>query len=113
MANKKINYKLDRALQRITHPSKFDQIIKEIDAVEIPAEYIEYISVYYADGQMVEISGKEFDNPVPVDTCSKLPNIVIQDNTIQEVKIYIDTHKLETDINIYLAILLGRFDWHM
>ena len=35
------SFNLDKAISRISHPSVFDRIVKEIDAKEIPAKYIE------------------------------------------------------------------------
>ena len=66
MAKKSTSFSLDKAMNRIARPSVFDRIVKEIDAKEIPARYVEQILVQYYDGNVIELSGEELTHPIPM-----------------------------------------------
>jgi len=59
MAKKITNISVDKALSRIARPSVFDRIVKEINATEIPAKYVQQVLVQYYDGNVVELKGSE------------------------------------------------------
>lgn len=86
----------------------FDRIVKEIEAKEIPAKYIEQILVQFYDGNVVELSGDELKHPLPLNR--KISWETMQDSfkKMRDVKIFIATGQLETDINILVEECLGK-----
>jgi hypothetical protein len=105
---KKTSFSLDNAIGRLTKPSVFDQIVKEIDAKEIPARYIEQILVQYQDGSVIELSGDEITHPIPMDKNASWENLEESFKQMQDVKIFINTSILEKDVNILVEKLLGK-----
>ena len=103
------SFNLDKAISRITKPSVFDRIVKEIDAKEIPAKYIEQILVQYYDGNVIELSGSEITHPIPVNR--NISWEVMEDSfkKMRDVKIFINTDKLEKDINEEVEKFLGNY----
>lgn len=103
------SFNLDKAISRITKPSVFDRIVKEIEAREIPARYIEQILVQYYDGNVVELSGSELTHPIPVNR--NISWDVMEDSfrKMRDVKISINTDKLEKDINEEVEKFLGNY----
>jgi hypothetical protein len=103
------SFNLDKAISRITKPSVFDRIVKEIDAKEIPAKYIEQILVQYYDGNVIELSGSELTHPIPVNR--NISWEVMEDSfkKMRDVKIFINTDKLEKDINEEVEKFLGNY----
>lgn len=102
------SFNLDKAISRIAKPSVFDRIVKEVDAREIPAKYIEHILVQYYDGNVVELSGNELTHPIPV---NKDANWEIMEETfkkMRDIKVFINTERLEKDINELVEKLLGN-----
>jgi len=101
------SFNLDKAISRIAKPSVFDRIVKEVDAKEIPAKYIEHILVQYYDGNVVELSGSELTHPIPV---NKDANWEVMEETfkkMRDIKVFINTEKLERDINELVEKYLG------
>lgn len=109
MSNKKTNFELDKTLKKMLTPSIFDRLVKEVDASEIPTEYIDRISVFYNDGNIVELSGNEITHPVPVNKTGSGEEMDDSFNSMREVKVFIDTSKLEMDVNKEVEALLGKF----
>lgn len=107
MSNKRTNFELDRALDRIVSPSVFDRIVKEIDPDEIPVDYIQQILVRYQDGSSIELSGDEISHPVPVNKHANWDEMDESFKRMKEVKVFVNTHKLETDINKLVENYLG------
>jgi hypothetical protein len=106
MSDKKINQlDVNKVLQRIVSPSVFDKIVKEVDAKEIPTQYVERIVVFYKDGSVVELSGTEITQPVPVNRNGNWKDTEDPYQTMKEVKIFVNTDRLEKDINI----LVGQY----
>jgi len=103
------SFNLDKAISRITKPSVFDRIVKEIDAKEITAKYIEQILVQYYDGNVIELSGSELTHPIPVNR--NISWEVMEDSykKMRDVKIFINTDKLEKDINEEVEKFLGNY----
>lgn len=103
------SFNLDKAISRITRPSVFDRIVREIDAKEIPAKYIEQILVQYYDGNVIELSGSELTHPIPINR--NISWDVMEDSfkKMRDVKIFINTDKLEKDINDEVEKILGNF----
>lgn len=103
------SFNIDKAISRIAKPSVFDRIVKEIDAKEIPAKYIEQILVQYYDGNVVELSGNELTHPIPLNKNASWE--VMQDSfkKMRDVKIFINTESLEKDINEEVEKILGNY----
>ena len=103
------SFNLDKAISRITKPSVFDRIVKEIDAKEIPAKYIEQILVQYYDGNVIELSGSEITHPIPVSR--NISWDVMEDSfkRMRDVKIFLNTDKIEADINLMVEEILGNY----
>ena len=108
MSKKTTSFNIDRAINRIAKPSVFDRIVKEIDAKEIPARYIEHILVQYYDGNVVELSGNEITHPIPVNRDANWEEMQDAFKKMRDVKIFINTDKLEKDINIEVEKILGN-----
>ncbi len=111
MADKKsvTSFNLDKAISRIAKPSVFDRIVKEIDAREIPARYIEQIRVQYYDGNIVELSGDELTHPIPLNKNPAWDMMEDSFKKMRDVKIYVNTDKLEKDINELVEKVLGTY----
>lgn len=109
MAKKITNFSLDNAINRIVRPSVFDRIVKEIDAQEIPAKYVEHILVQYYDGNVIELSGEELTHPIPMNKDASWAAMEESFKKMRDVKVFISTDKLEIDINIMVEDYLGRF----
>ena len=103
------SFNLDKAIGRIAKPSVFDRIVKEIDAKEIPAKYIEQILVQYYDGNVVELSGDEITHPIPVNKTSNWEMMEDSFKKMRDVKIFINTDRLEKDINELVEGILGNY----
>jgi len=103
------SFNLDKAISRIAKPSVFDRIVKEIDAKEIPAKYIEQILVQYYDGNVVELRGNEITHPIPMNKNVSWDIMEDSFKKMRDVKIFISTDKLEIDINIMVEDILGKF----
>lgn len=103
------SFNLDKAISRIAKPSVFDRIVKEIEAKEIPAKYIEQILVQYYDGNVVELRGNEITHPIPMN--KNVSWDVMEDSfkKMRDVKIFINTDILEKDINEEVEKFLGTF----
>lgn len=103
------SFNIDKAISRIAKPSVFDRIVKEIDAKEIPAKYIEQILVQYYDGNVIELSGSELTHPIPVNKNATWEMMEESFKKMRDVKIFINTDKLEKDINEKVEQLLGNY----
>jgi len=103
------SFNLDRAISRIAKPSVFDRIVKEIDAKEIPAKYVEQILVQYYDGNVVELSGNEITHPIPLNKNASWQAMEDSFKKMRDVKVFINTDRLEKDINELVEGVLGRF----
>lgn len=103
------SFNLDKTISGIVTPSVFDRIVKEIDAKEIPTAYIDQILVQYYDGNIVELSGKDLTNPIPLDQQSTWSMMDVPFKTMKDVKIFINTDKLEKDVNEAVEKLLGPY----
>jgi hypothetical protein len=107
MAKKTTSFSLDRAINRIARPSVFDRIVKEIDAKEIPARYIEQILVQYYDGNVIELSGDEITHPIPMNKNAAWENMEEAFKKMRDVKVFINTDILEKDVNELVEKLLS------
>lgn len=103
------SFNLDKAISRIAKPSVFDRIVKEIDAKEIPACFIESIIVQYYDGNVVELSGSELTHPIPMNRNIRQDIMEESFKKMRDVKIFINTDKLELSINEKVEDILGKY----
>jgi len=103
------SFNLDKAISRIAKPSVFDRIVKEIDAREIPAKYVEQILVQYYDGNVVELSGNEITHPIPLNKNATWEQMEDSYKKMRDVKIFINTDVLEKDINELVENILGLY----
>lgn len=103
------NIELDKALGKASRPSVFDRLVKEIDASEIPAKYIESIIIQYYDGNVVELSGDEISHPIPVNKSASWEDMADSFKKMRDVRIFISTEKLEKDINVLVEEYLGKY----
>lgn len=109
MDKKLTNYNIDNSMKSITRPTVFDRILKEIDPVEIPSEYIDHILIQYYDGNTIEISGAEIDYPVPLHKNPRTENVEEFFKKMQDVRVFINLQKLESDINQTVERYLGKY----
>ena len=103
------SFNIDRAISRIAKPSVFDRIVKEVDAKEIPSKYIEHILVQYFDGNIVELKGDELTHPIPINRNASWEVMEGSFKKMRDVKIFINTDKLEKDVNEAVERILGNF----
>lgn len=101
------SFNIDNAISRISRPSVFDRIVREIDATEIPAKYIDHVLVQYYDGNIVELSGKELSHPIPVNKEANWDLLAESFKKMRDIKVFISTDLLEKDINELVEKLLG------
>jgi hypothetical protein len=109
MATKKTSFNIDKAISRIAKQSVFDRIVKEVDAKEIPVKYVEQILVQYYDGNIVELKGSELTHPIPINKHASMEIMQHSFRKMRDVKVFIDTEKLEQDINEEVEKLLGAY----
>ena len=109
MSKKITNFSLDKAINRISRPSVFDRIVKEIDANEIPVRYVEQILVQYYDGNIVELSGDELTQPIPMNKSISWEKMEESYKKMRDVKVYINTELLEKDVNELVEKFLGLY----
>lgn len=103
------SFNLDKAIGRIAKPSVFDRIVKEIDATEIPVKYIDHVLVQYYDGNIVELNGADITQPIPVNKGANWEDMEDSYRKMRDVKVFINTEKLEQDVNELVEQYLGRF----
>lgn len=103
------SFNIDNTAGKLTKPSVFDRIVKEIDASEIPALYIDYILVQYTDGNVVELSGAELSHPIPVNRNADWGSMEEAFKKMKDVRVFIDVAKLEVDINEEVEKYLGHY----
>lgn len=109
MADRKgANFEIEKALSRIARPSVFDRIVKEVEATEIPAKYIEQILIQYYDGNIVELSGEDITRPIPVNKNASWAEMEESFKKMRDVRVFLNTDALERDINILVESYLGK-----
>lgn len=109
MAKKITNFSLDNAIDRIARPSVFDRIVKEIDANEIPAKYVQQILVQYYDGSVIELSGDEITHPIPMNKNASWEGLEESFKKMRDVRVFINVETLERDINELVEKYLGAY----
>lgn len=86
--------------------SQYYRILDDVIPVEIPAEYIDYVEIYYIDETVLELKGDDLKYPIPLN--KKVPKKELQEffKKMKEVRIFIKLGELEEDINSQLDQLL-------
>ncbi len=102
-------FNVDNAIGRIMRPSVFDRLVKEIDAHEIPAKYVEHLLVQYHDGNVIEIGNEEITKPIPLNKNITWTQMDESFKKIRDVRVFINTDILEKDINELVEDLLGPY----
>ena len=100
---------VDKTIGRIAKPSVFDRIVKEVDAHEVPARYVESIIVQYIDGTVVELKGDDVTNPIPMNKNAHIDQLKESFKKMRDVKVFINTELLEHDINKLVEDLIGKW----
>jgi len=103
------SFNIDKAISRISRPSVFDRIVKEIIAKEIPSKYIEQILVQYYDGNVIELKGNEITHPIPMNRGARWDQMEASFKKMRDIKVFISTDVLEKDINLLVENLLGDY----
>lgn len=107
---KKISFGLDNAaISRVAKPSVFDRLVREIDATEIPPRYIQSVLVQYFDGSIVELGSTDLSKPIPMSKDATLDKMEDVFKKMKDVKIFIDTERLEADVNQRVEDYLGKY----
>lgn len=109
MTRKITSFNLDKAVGKLAKTSVFDQIVKEIEATEIPAKYVEQILVQYHDGNIVELNKAEISQPIPLNKDASWEAMEDEFKKMKDVKVFINTDDLEKDVNILVENILGNY----
>lgn len=104
--DKKPNIIPGKLLPRLIRSTVFNRLVNEVEAYEIPPKYIEKITVYYANGSVIDLLGDEISKPVPVNHDGSWEALNKIYKNIEEVTVFINTPKLEIDINEQVEGLL-------
>lgn len=102
------SFNIDQSVSRESGISVFDRIIREIDANEIPAKYVDQILVQYVDGSVIELCGDSISRPIPLTKSAEWGDPTSSYKKMKDVRVFINTDILETDINILVEKVLGH-----
>lgn len=106
---KKVSFDLDKTISRISRPSIFDRLVKEIKCIQVPPRYVRSVVVNYYDGKIVEIDGTYLSKPVPMSKDADWTNLDNIFKEMKDLKVYIDVETLENDVNEEVEKLLGKY----
>lgn len=109
MSKKLPDMNLKKTTKKSTRLSIFDRIVREIDAVEIPTRYIEQIIVQYYDGGVTEIYPDDISLPESINKDNTKAALETSGNEIKDLRIFINTERLEKDVNEELEKILGKY----
>ena len=92
-------------------PEKTDPSVSEsgtpLPAITINELHIENATIHYKDGVTVELSGDEIAYPVPVNKAGTWAQMDESFKKIKEIKVLVNTAKLEVDVNERVEEYLG------
>ena len=103
------SFGIDRAMSRLSKPSVFDRIVKEVEATEIPAKYIEQILIQFHDGNIVELKGEDITLPIPLNKDACWEDMEESFKKMRDVRVFLNTETLEVDINLLVEQALGKY----
>jgi hypothetical protein len=110
MAKKTVtSVNINKAISRTSKPSVFDMIVKEIDPSEIPLVYIDRILIQYTDENIEELKGKDLLSPIMINRKVLLSMLSKPFKQMKNVEIFINSDKLEDDINAKVENYLGIY----
>lgn len=89
--------------------SLYDQFIEDINPVVIPVEYIYKMIIVYESGVELEIMGNEISEDVDIRDLNKWKSQRDGLKRVDDIKFYIDTKKLEQDVDALMFELFGTF----
>ena len=101
---------LKRALDRITKPNEYDEIIKQVTPTIIPTRLIEHVAVHYNDGTIVSLSAADITSPIPVKQAMSKEEKMITRAQMADVKVYINTDALRDEVEDYIDTLFSKFE---
>ena len=104
---KKRNFHLDKTYDEFSEESLFDKLVQEVEVDEVPVEYIERIVVYYESGEIVELGNHEVNKPIPINQESSWEEMNESFKSVSGIKVYVNTKKLEKDVNKIIEPLLS------
>lgn len=76
------------------------RMIKDLDPQKVPARYIEKIILTMPDEQVIELSGEDLTDPIPVEGSIQWNSIKDKFKGVKNIKIIIDVLALEHDIDL-------------
>jgi len=100
---------LRRALDRITKPNIYDEIIKQVTPTVVPSKFIEYVTVSYNDGTVVELRGTDITEPVPVKQYQTPEEHKLARNEMADVRVFINTEVLSYEVENSIDDLFRKF----
>ncbi len=106
---KKISFDLDKTISKVSRPSVFDRIVREIDAIEIPPSYIQSILIQYHDGSIIELEGSALKYPIPMIKGKSWDRMEELFKKMKDIKVFIATDRLEEDVNQMVEEYLGKY----
>lgn len=100
---------LAKSLNSTLKPTVYDRILTELTPTEIPAKYIDIILIQYKNGSIIELSGADITNPIPVNQDADWDSVSEQMETIDVVKVFINTDRLAEYVDKETDLLLSNF----
>jgi hypothetical protein len=82
-------------------------VIKDLDATKVPARYIEKIVLTFEDDSIIELSGEEFTNPIPVEGNIRWEEIKNMFQNIKSMKLHLNVFMIEYDLEERLLEIYG------
>jgi len=78
----------------------FDIYLREVDVSYIPAQFVESVAVFYTSGNVVELTNDEILTDIVIaNNRPKIESIDTKDPTIADVRVYVNTEKLQEYAN--------------
>ena len=110
MSNRSQRNALRRALDKITKPNVYDEIIKQVTPTVIPTRFIEYVKVFYNDGTTVDLCGTDITEPVPVKQAMSNEERKLSRAKMADVKVFINTEALGNEIEDSIDDTFRKFN---
>ena len=101
---------LKRALDKITNPNLYDELIKQVTPTVIPSRLIEHVDVHYKDGTVVQLGGTDITSPVPVKQHMTKEEHILTRAQMADVKVYINTGALRDEVEDWIDDLFLGFN---
>lgn len=95
-------------LKKLLVKNPFDEYIREVDKTIIPQEFVQLITVHYNDGTKVDLKGKDVIHDVVLQYSRG--ETIKGGQKIADVKVYVDTVKLEEVVDGQIDELFSKFN---